>query len=72
MIDATEAASQLEVMSADLKRAIIDIREHSDDRNYVYWRVYYLRASMSRIVAGLGAGIPPTPKRVYRVDRGEL
>jgi hypothetical protein len=55
----TEAAAKLEELSVDLKQAIIDIRENSGNSKWCYWRIYYLRRDLSRIVATLGAGIPP-------------
>jgi hypothetical protein len=58
-----EAAGRLEELLGDMKQAVIDIREHSHNRAWCYWRLYTLRKELGRIVATLGAGTPITPRR---------
>ena len=56
--NAEEAAAALENLAADIKQAVIDIREHADSTQWVYARLYYLRYDLSQIVARMGVGVP--------------
>lgn len=71
MADAVEAADELEKLSVEIAETILYLRSGNCGKSWAYWKVYYMRAKMNRIVASLGAGIPPG-KQVYHVDRGEL
>jgi len=52
-----EAANRLEDIAADAKQAVVELRERMDQK-WAYWRLYYLRSELSRIVTTLGAGYP--------------
>ena len=53
----TKAAAELEELAADMKQAVIDLRE-SGNQVFAYERVYHLRTALGRIVQSLGVGVP--------------
>lgn len=53
----TEAAAKLEELAADMKQAVIDLRE-SGNQVFAYQRLYNLRTALSRVVQSLGVGVP--------------
>ena len=51
------AVDRLEELAAELKLAVIEIRENGN-QTFAYQRAYHVRTALTRVVQSLGVGVP--------------